>query len=357
MNEFRSEINCRVRLTNPKVQSAVVDTEGGVELLIACGFQIVFEGKERTFAEESAAAPADEAGQPSTGSTAEAPALAAGDRDGTGPQNSSLEGNSQQQAEEEEGYAVLPPDADLEPIHAALSLLRPFLPPTASPAPITALAPSQQGSTPVQQRVGRPRQWAEPCERHTRVILPVHPSTDVPQWFFDGTGAELKASFMAAVKRRQDSQVLMTKAMRERQQAQRHGAANGAGVNAAIVKVRLPEAIAVQGVFNAGEPVAAVFAWVASCLADPMQTYELVLPDRTVLSQQFGLENSPVKGPRGAGSGGPGAWRTQSVKEAGMAPSVTVNLRWTGASAEVMKRMPALRAELLRDADSGEACS
>lgn len=38
-----------------------------------------------------------------------------------------------------------------------------------------------------------------------------------------------------------------------------------------------------QGEFAPGEPVAAVFGWVADCLSDPMQTYELVLPSRQPL--------------------------------------------------------------------------
>lgn len=33
----------RVRLTNPRIQSAVVDVAGGLELLLACGFQVLFE--------------------------------------------------------------------------------------------------------------------------------------------------------------------------------------------------------------------------------------------------------------------------------------------------------------------------
>lgn len=33
----------RLRLTNPRIQSAVVDVSGGVELLLACGFEVVFE--------------------------------------------------------------------------------------------------------------------------------------------------------------------------------------------------------------------------------------------------------------------------------------------------------------------------
>lgn len=38
-----------------------------------------------------------------------------------------------------------------------------------------------------------------------------------------------------------------------------------------------------QGEFAPGEPVAAVFAWVADCLSDPLHTYELVLPSRQPL--------------------------------------------------------------------------
>lgn len=33
----------RVRLSNARIQSAVVDVGGGLELLLACGFDVVFE--------------------------------------------------------------------------------------------------------------------------------------------------------------------------------------------------------------------------------------------------------------------------------------------------------------------------
>ena len=33
----------RLRLSNPRIQSAVVDVSGGVELMLACGFEVVFE--------------------------------------------------------------------------------------------------------------------------------------------------------------------------------------------------------------------------------------------------------------------------------------------------------------------------
>ena len=51
----------RLRLSNPRIQAAVVDVSGGVELLLACGFEVVFEeggvaaGGEAGAAEEEAA--------------------------------------------------------------------------------------------------------------------------------------------------------------------------------------------------------------------------------------------------------------------------------------------------------------
>lgn len=63
-----------------------------------------------------------------------------------------------------------------------------------------------------------------------------------------------------------------------------------------------------QGEFNGGEPVAAVMAWVADALADPLQTFDLVTPSRQLLDH-------------GAGS----------VADAGLLPSATLNFRWVGA--------------------------
>ncbi len=55
---------------------------------------------------------------------------------------------------------------------------------------------------------------------------------------------------------------------------------------ASTVHAACPPAPALQGEFGAGEPVAAVFAWVADCLSDPLHTYELVLPSRRTLEVQ-----------------------------------------------------------------------
>lgn len=83
----------RVRLANPRIQAAVVDTHGGVETLLAAGFEIVFEEA------------AQEDG--SFGSDGQGGAAA-------------------------EGYAVLAPGAPLEPLQQALTLLAPLLPAPAS---------------------------------------------------------------------------------------------------------------------------------------------------------------------------------------------------------------------------------
>lgn len=70
-------------------------------------------------------------------------------------------------------------------------------------------------------------------------------------------------------------QVLTTRAARGRL----HGPPPAAPAYA-LLRVRLPEGLQLQGEFNPGEAVAAVFAWVSDCLADPGCTYELVLPSR-----------------------------------------------------------------------------
>lgn len=139
----------RVRLTNPRIQSAVVDVGGGLELLLACGFEIVFE---------EAAPPAGAAAAGSSG----------GDAGEAAAEASS------------EGYAVLAEGADLEPLRQALRLLAGLLPsapagarPAAAPPasrPVTdAPRPAQQQPAQQQQRPGRPpREWEAARERNTQ---------------------------------------------------------------------------------------------------------------------------------------------------------------------------------------------
>lgn len=367
----------KVRLSNPKIQAAIVDAHGGVELLIACGFHILFErpssaassnGGNRNISTTSTGGVSTTLGEGTTSSDAQ--------------QAQQEEKEKELEEEEEEGFAVLPPDADLDPLKGAVTLLRQLssTPTSGTPASstrayysTTALggggggAPSQFNSIDNNTSIPAPtaavapkprtpppqadREWGPPIPRNTKVILPASVDTDVPSWFFERTGFEVKANFLAAVRRREQSQMLLTKAMRER--LQRQGDGTAVKPNFAMVKVRLPEGISLQGEFGQGEPVVAVFAWVADSLCDPLQTFDLVLPDRSVLQMDTKAVGSTSGPGRGSSSttrvsaAVAAAKRPSSVKEAGLLPSVTLNLRWTGPSVTAMAGVPALRQELM----------
>jgi hypothetical protein len=174
-----------------------------------------------------------------------------------------------------EGYAVLPEEAELQPLQQALRLLTPLLPPAAGSAMPGMQASSRQAApeqAPAQQQqqppraqpVKPPHEWEAARERNTQVcflwltpsphqvivcwqsacqasgsvhlfpgqlrtcnlhfpsftpwpasaaapaaqvILPTSLERDVPDWFFQRTGQEMKAAFMAAVRRREQGQV------------------------------------------------------------------------------------------------------------------------------------------------------
>lgn len=76
-----------------------------------------------------------------------------------------------------------------------------------------------------------------------------------------------------------------------------------------------------------------MLAWVTDSLADPLNTFQLGMP-----------------GARAARfDPGPG----QTVRAAGLTPSIVLNFRWTGESEQLMKNMPSLRMDLLRGAQAG----
>lgn len=76
-----------------------------------------------------------------------------------------------------------------------------------------------------------------------------------------------------------------------------------------------------------------MLTWVTDSLADPLNTFQLGMP-----------------GARAARfEPGPG----QTVRGAGLTPSIVLNFRWTGESERLMKSRPSLRMELLRAAQVG----
>ncbi|KAK9814988.1 hypothetical protein WJX73_003982 [Symbiochloris irregularis] len=174
----------RLRLQNPKIKEAVVEVAGGIELLQACGFDLIFEN--------------------------------------TAPE------------QDEEGFAEQ------------------------SRGQTSGAAPSA----------------VVPRERSTQVLIPTDVDASVPEWVFERSPAELKAAIVAARRRREQGEVLMTRAMRERLTLGDRRSQPSWGT----VRVRMPEGLLLQGEFAAGEPCLAVFAWLTDCLRDPGETYRLVQP-------------------------------------------------------------------------------
>lgn len=116
--------------------------------------------------------------------------------------------------------------------------------------------------------------------RNTRVLMPVETSASVPDWFFDFTSTELKARYTEAVQARERSQTLMTAAMREKLQGTK---IDPSTFTHALIRVRLPEGLVLQGDFAPGETTGGVYAWVKDALRRQDLPFDLVLPTRARL--------------------------------------------------------------------------
>jgi hypothetical protein len=169
-----------IRLGNEKIRTAVVDVAGALDFLAAVGFQVH----------------AAEASPAAASSSSTAAAAAAGD-DG--------------------GFAVFLDDKDLSLVEEGLLQLQ--------QAALAQQTAHQHPSSQQQQAASTPPETATPtaaagaavaCSaaaaagvpgvsvpRETQVLLPAAPDTQVPDWFFERTGAELKVEYTAMVRRRQ----------------------------------------------------------------------------------------------------------------------------------------------------------
>lgn len=239
----------QVRLDNPRVHAAVVTVPGALSLLAAAGFTV----------HEAAAA-------------------------------------------QDEGFAAFLDDSALPAAHEALRLLRAVQPsltavlqqeaasscqagastlqaaPTSSKTPPHATQPLAARATSSQgQQLQQPPLLQPPppprVSRDTCVVLPAEPNVQLPDDFFERTGAELKAEYLSLLRRRQQGQQVVS----------RRPQAPAPVKSEAAVRVRFPEGLCLQGHFHASEPLADVFSWVTSALADPGTTYELVAPNRRPL--------------------------------------------------------------------------
>lgn len=79
--------------------------------------------------------------------------------------------------------------------------------------------------------------------RNTKVLLPVSPEVEVSNEVFKRTGAELRRDFMKAKERREQSEQLMTRAMREKLASKKKTKTH----LFARIRVRFPEGLTLQG--------------------------------------------------------------------------------------------------------------
>ncbi|KAL0044388.1 hypothetical protein WJX82_003557 [Trebouxia sp. C0006] len=288
----------KLKLNNKKVQQCVVNVDGGLELLQASGFELVFD---ESSPEPQAAAPSHVPDHVPSSEAAD-PAQAQPDCQ-AGALGSESKGEAPAAECEAVGYLWFPEEAELWVLQAALQLLRPLTPlpfskpskgNTASTGSVgsssssssstrlgTASEPTQLGGrsqagrhdTSATGRGGQesphsgptasaPINLAEPRPRKTQVLLPSETDAQVPEWVFQQSPAELKQAFMTAKKRREMDSMLMTRAYREKLAG---GKTQKGAYIYAVIRVRLPEGLLLQGEFNAREPVTAVFEWVSDC--------------------------------------------------------------------------------------------
>lgn len=357
----------KLKLNNKKVQQAVVNVDGGLELLQASGFELVFD--------ESSPEPQAATSTPLLGSDSSNPASDAALSYTANQAESSVTEAVPSAESATTGYLWFPEEAELWLLQAALQLLQPLTPlpfskpssgnsagihsdtprssftggrnttgsssisRTASNSPpmsgSPALAPtapstgrsntdasgasvsrSSSGSAPQ----SAPINLAEPRDRKTQVLLPAETDAQVPDWVFQQSPTELKQAFTNAKKKREMDSMLMTRAYREKLAG---GKTQKGTYIYAVIRVRLPEGLMLQGEFNAREPVTAIFEWVSDSLRDPSLTYELILPTRKPLVTSTGR-----------------------VSDADLLPSALLNLRFDTPSGS--PQMPSLQKTLLQ---------
>jgi hypothetical protein len=168
-----------IRLGNEKIRNAVVDVAGALDFLSAVGFQV---------------------------HAAEASAVAASSRSTAAAAAASDDG----------GFAVFLHDKDLSLVEEGLlQLQQAALAQQAaqqqtssqqlvtSTPPATATPTAAAGAAVASSAAAAAGVPGVSSPRETQVLLPAAPDTEVPDWFFERTGAELKAEYTAMVRRRQ----------------------------------------------------------------------------------------------------------------------------------------------------------
>jgi len=147
---------------------------------------------------------------------------------------------------------------------------------------------------------------------------------DLPDDFYELTVDDLRAIREAEKESKENSGVLMTREMRERQRQKKWAA-----FTTCSLRVRFPDRVELMNVFSASSRVSDLYDFVRQCMADPETPFELyTTPPLTVLSNM-----------------------TATFINSRLVPAAIVHLRWTGAKKPATNE--ALKPDLLSKIQSG----
>lgn len=209
---------------NPKVQASILAVSGALELLKACGFEVLTDapgsqeaGATYAYFLDDAKLSYVEAGLLQLQVVLQAAREAQQQHDSQG---------APQQQQPQPSQAAAAPPATGSSGHSSSVAAAP-----ASQPPPQAAAAAAAATTAVQQ---------PPVARDTLVLLPAAPDANVPDFFFERTAAEVKAEFMALLRQRQQQQVVASKAWRD---LQRGATGSSSSKQPAVItlRVRFPE--------------------------------------------------------------------------------------------------------------------
>ena len=260
-----------LRLANKKVAAAVLDADGGLQLMEAVGFRLV-----------------------------EAP-------------------TDQQESDSDPRLLVLSEGFDPAPLRAAVRRLAPLAPAVAAQLAAPKRPPPVDPRNP------------PPGGRQPTVFLPAATcaaaAADLPDEYFERDAAEVQAELKRKAAAREAGSQLTTRAWKERQRRNERGEEGGAEEAAEAtpvrVRVRMPDGCQLQGRFGRREKVAALREFVAGSLREPHRQFTLYFLNK-VLDEKSGGDKK-----EGVGFKGEGYELVGTMEGAGLAPSALVTLKWT----------------------------
>lgn len=237
----------QIKLSNPRIQQCVVQVSGALEFLTAVGFQV---HNSSGVAAAPAAANTDGVAVFTTDRQLELvqaglqqlQQLLSAAQVAQHQLNQQRQLQAQQQQQQQQQAAATPDSRQAcdDPVHSPAEAIRkPIQQPGAAADAERRSAPA---ITAVQLTLPGPAVVTIP--RETKVLLPAAADTTVPDWFFERTGGELKAEYMAKWQTRQTSEVFASKSWKDAQL----GRKPGPKPTEANIRIRFPEVKAWVGV-------------------------------------------------------------------------------------------------------------